>query len=242
MRFSLPSSREKPYFVTHPMQKLLLKAFTLIEMLVVIAIIATLAALLFPMVQGMQERGKATSDLNNLRQIGLATQMYLNDNDNTFFSTTASASPWPQMLNPKYVGAWKVFQSPFDLRVAFSDPTKAPVSYGINQNAMPAGGSLLADKVTNPSGFLIYAPAQSGANTTGFNGISNANITIGPGGNDNVGGPAKGGTHQNRKRINAIFNDWHVETMAWTTYINDQPSTSDPGGPQRWNPTPSPTP
>ena len=58
----------------------------------------------------------------------------------------------------------------------------------------------------------------------------------------NVGGPATGGTHQSRKRINAIYNDWHVETMTWTTYINDQASTSDPGGPQRWYPTPSPTP
>ncbi len=67
------------------MQKTLLKAFTLIEMLVVIAIIATLAALLFPAVSSMQERGKITQDLNDLRQLGLATQLYLNDNDSTFF-------------------------------------------------------------------------------------------------------------------------------------------------------------
>ncbi len=225
------------------MQKLLLKAFTLIEMLVVIAIIATLAALLFPMVQGMQERGKATSDLNNLRQIGLATQMYLNDNDNTFFPSTG-ASPWPQLLNPKYVGAWKVFESPFDLRPATSDPTRAPVSYGINQSIFTAAtGSLLADKVTNPSGYLIYAPAEStGANATFQGTTASGNITIGPNGANNVGGPATGGTHQSRKRINAIYNDWHVETMTWTTYINDQASTSDPGGPQRWYPMPSPTP
>ena len=54
-------------------------------MLVVIGIIAILAALLFPAVSGMAERGKITQDMNNLRQIGLATQMYLNDNDGTYF-------------------------------------------------------------------------------------------------------------------------------------------------------------
>lgn len=238
MRFWLPSSRKKPYGITHPMQKLLLKAFTLIEMLVVIAIIATLAALLFPMVQGMQERGKATSDLNNLRQLGLATQMYLNDNDNTFFPPTPSPSPWPQMLNPKYVGSWKVFQSPFDLRVSSSVPASAPVSYGINKSAL----GMLADKVTNPSGYLIYAPAQNASSSASFEGLGGGNVTIEPGGVSTPGGAAKGGTHQSRKRINAIYNDWHVETMIWTTYTNDQASTSDPTGPQRWYPTPSPTP
>ncbi len=72
------------------MQKLRLSAFTLIEMLVVIAIIATLAALLFPAVSSMQERGKATQDLSNLRQVGMATQLYLNDNDECFFPADRS--------------------------------------------------------------------------------------------------------------------------------------------------------
>lgn len=58
------------------MLKKISRAFTLIEMLVVIAIIAILVALLFPAIGGMQERGKATQDLSNLRQIGLGTQMY----------------------------------------------------------------------------------------------------------------------------------------------------------------------
>jgi len=221
------------------MQKLFLKAFTLIEMLVVIAIIATLAALLFPMVQGMQERGKATSDLNNLRQLGLATQMYLNDNDNTFFAT---GKVWMTELNPKYVGAWKVFQSPFDLRPTSNTAATAPISYGINETTVTPT-SLLADKVINPSGYLIYAPALASGSKVSFQGTgSTGNITIKPNGGNNVGGPATGGTHQSRKRINAIYNDWHVETMTFTTYINDQSNPSDPGGPQRWYPTPSPTP
>ena len=215
------------------MQEKNLGAFTLIEMLVVIAIIATLAALLFPAVSGMQERGKATQDMNNLRQIGLGTQMYLNDNDNNFFPATKI---WMTEINPKYVGAWKVFQSPFDGRTPSQDPAIAPVSYGLNENAV----GVLAEKVTNPSGFIVYAPAQAGGTTSTFQGNG---ATAAPGvtvkkETDNVGGPAVGGTHNTRKRINAIFSDWHVETMTWTTFINDTASPTDPGGPQRWTPTP----
>src|SRR4051812_15043339 len=144
------------------MQKLSLRAFTLIEMLVVIAIIATLAALLFPAVGGMQERGKATQDMNNLRQLGLATQLYLNDNDGSFFLPAGNPTGnWMQQLHPKYLSSWKIFKSPFDGRVLAEDEANAPVSYGYNTNAKNAtGGTLSADQISNASAFILYAPAQ----------------------------------------------------------------------------------
>lgn len=154
-----------------------------------------------------------------------------------------------QALWPKYLPTWKIFKSAFDTRTALEDQNNAPVSFGFDVNAVtttPSTSALSSDKVVNPSVFILFAPAQDGSATTRFTGTAGTPVTIDKGGGGSQG-TALGGTQGKRKRTNACMADLHVETMNWGTvgvsgYVNDQSTSADSNGNQRWNPTATPAP
>ena len=70
-----------------------LNSFTLIELLVVIAIIAILAAILLPALKSARERGMMADCTSRLKQLGLAFNFYLDDNEGMFYQNPNANEP-----------------------------------------------------------------------------------------------------------------------------------------------------
>jgi prepilin-type N-terminal cleavage/methylation domain-containing protein/prepilin-type processing-associated H-X9-DG protein len=97
-----------------------LRSFTLIELLVVISIISILASLLLPVLGRAKESGRATACLSNLRQIGIALQLYVDDNNNKLpfmsdiYPGVTNKFPGPDTVLSNALGNLNVLRCPSD--------------------------------------------------------------------------------------------------------------------------------
>jgi prepilin-type N-terminal cleavage/methylation domain-containing protein/prepilin-type processing-associated H-X9-DG protein len=92
------------------------RGFTLMELLLVIAIIAILAAMLLPALSRAKGKARQIACLNHLKQLALATVMYTTDHENHFPSSN-SPDKWPQAIRPGYENL-RILMCPEDRSIA----------------------------------------------------------------------------------------------------------------------------
>ncbi len=159
------------------------KGFTLIELLVVIAIIAILAAILFPVFAKAREKARQSGCANNLKQMGIAHSMYLEDYDGTFApnvgynnlgTNSGGIKTWTDAFS-SYNKALGTFSCPSDFHTfSYSRNTwEGDNSY----NSGDPGGQTNSSDIKNPVKFIdIFDVPGSGSKAAQF-GAKNSNDT-----------------------------------------------------------------
>jgi prepilin-type N-terminal cleavage/methylation domain-containing protein/prepilin-type processing-associated H-X9-DG protein len=170
------------------------RAFTLIELLVVIAIVAIIAAILLPVFAQAREKARQASCVSNLRQIGMAIRMYLQDNDGQCFPhhlydadvnangpviSVEPEKPWTVIFSP-YVRNRGIFYCPSDPVARTRTQAVDLATYGqleLPELERAASGTLAAESYLLNS-LLTHQTRQYGRfNEARFDGIA-GNLVI----------------------------------------------------------------
>jgi prepilin-type N-terminal cleavage/methylation domain-containing protein/prepilin-type processing-associated H-X9-DG protein len=141
------------------------RAFTLIELLVVIAIIAIIAGLAYPAYQRSVAGGKAAACVSNLRQIGVALNLYLGDNEQKMpvlkIARESTGEDVPVIDNTldKYLPDKRVFACPADTK-NFAAKTGTSYCWNIALNGQAVASLNFLNLVTDTTHIPILSDKE----------------------------------------------------------------------------------
>jgi prepilin-type N-terminal cleavage/methylation domain-containing protein/prepilin-type processing-associated H-X9-DG protein len=220
------------------------RGFTLIELLVVIAIIAILAAILFPVFAQARDKARSASCLSNIRQMGNALQMYLQDYDEIFHKGAGMNSPATNGFGPDTSidgwTNWPWFYGPYAKNVGIFDCPTSPdgteqltaTNWGNDGNYGYNYSGLTRDQGTPPR---MLAEIQEPASTFVFFDAGDCQVRAGD--NNWIGlleeldmnlncaenqigtRYSKEGAFRHSGRVNVAFVDGHAKSTDWTTFL-----------------------
>ncbi len=186
------------------------RAFTLIELLVVIAIIAVLASLLLPALGKAKSRARATKCLSNLRQVGLASQMYADDFNGFLPGSQHDHASWVGTLQP-YLAGTNLHRCPDDRHLTRG------YSYAINDflTPHPYGAEELdfSRQPSIPKPLETLFMAESRTNFVGSDHYHFADAADGGYATNSFAGQVD--VQRHARSANYLFGDGHVEPLRW---------------------------
>ncbi|MEI6503531.1 MAG: prepilin-type N-terminal cleavage/methylation domain-containing protein [Armatimonadota bacterium] len=143
------------------------RGFTLVEMLVVVAIIMILAAMIFPVYEQVTKRAEAAHCSSNIRNLAIAVGVYAEDSDGLLIPARTSAGApavfgtgWDVLLLP-YHRSEQLYLCVSDLTPAWANGTTCyKHSYGINLDLTMVGGyngsALHQNDIQSPTEALLF--------------------------------------------------------------------------------------
>lgn len=147
------------------MKRLSRSAFTLLELLAVLTIIGLLSALIYPVYQRVVAGGRAAACLSNLRQLGVALNAYLNDNNMKMPALqmgrerTNQDVPVIDNTLDKYIPDKRVFACPADLQ-GFATNTGTSYCWNVALNGQAVASLNFLAMVTDTTHIPILADKE----------------------------------------------------------------------------------